>query len=184
MLLLFNKAGTFCAHIRVHHVVKSNVKMSSSLGYLAWKMPGQKHYISEKKLPETNVGKRKKTPKATCSILELTSNGFDLNSSHSQIYMAAFLWGFTGWKAQLILHDHAPCFVHDVRAIVRKYSSTSYVGIRWVQNGVLHLRYRTDSAITKAERCKAFTYKNLSLFYCRKCSRASVDLSQSWENRP
>ena len=66
---------------------------------------------------------------------------------------------------------------------VRKYGSTSYVGMGKVQNGVLYLRYRSDSTITKTERCKAFTSKNLSLFYSIKCFQACANLSQSQENR-
>ena len=63
-------------------------------------------------------------------------------------------------------------------SIIRKYSSTSYVGIRQVQNGVMYLRYRSDFTITKAECCKAFTHKIPSLFYCRECSQDSANLSQ------
>ena len=61
---------------------------------------------------------------------------------------------------------------------IRKYSSTSYVGMGWVQNGVLYLRYRSDFVIMKGERCKAFTYKKPSLLYSRKCSQASANLSK------
>ena len=35
---------------------------------------------------------------------------------------------------------------------IRKYGSTSYVGMGLVQNGVLYLRYRSDFVIMKAER--------------------------------
>ena len=47
---------------------------------------------------------------------------------------------------------------------IRKYGSTSYVGMGWVHNGVLYLRYRSDLAITKAENCEAFLHKYPLLF--------------------
>ena len=50
---------------------------------------------------------------------------------------------------------------------IRKYYHTSCVKMERVQNGVLYLRYRSDPTITKAEHCKAFIYKNPSLFYSR-----------------
>ena len=53
---------------------------------------------------------------------------------------------------------------YDIKIIIKKYSSTSYVGMGWVQNGVLYLRYRRDFAIKKAERCKAFIHKYSLLF--------------------
>ena len=62
--------------------------------------------------------------------------------------------------------------------IIRKYSSISFVGMGEVQNGILYLRYRSDSMIMKAEHCKVFTQEELSLFCCRKCSQASANLSQ------
>ena len=42
---------------------------------------------------------------------------------------------------------------------IGKYSSTSYVEMGWVQNGVLYLRYRNDFVIMKAEHSKAFMHK-------------------------
>ena len=53
---------------------------------------------------------------------------------------------------------------HRCFLLIRKYSSTSYVGMGWVQNGVLYLRYRSDFAITKAEHCKVFIHKYSLLF--------------------
>ena len=61
------------------------------------------------------------------------------------------------------------CIAYDYQ--IRKYGSTSYVGMGQVQNGVLYLRYRSDSVIMKTERCKAFTYKNTSLFYVESTTR-------------
>ena len=58
----------------------------------------------------------------------------------------------------------------------------SYVGIGWVQNGVLYFRYRSNFVIMKAEHCKAFIHENPSLFYYRKCSQASANLSQGCKN--
>ena len=67
--------------------------------------------------------------------------------------------------------------------IIRKYGSTSYVGMGQVQNGVLYLMYRSDLAIMKAECCKAFIHEYSLLFYCRKCSQASTSVSQGCKNR-
>ena len=50
-----------------------------------------------------------------------------------------------------------------LKHIIRKYTSTSCVGMEQVQNGVLYLRYRNDFMITKAERCKAFTQKTFTI---------------------
>ena len=69
------------------------------------------------------------------------------------------------------------CVYACLHVCIRKYSSASYVGMGRVQNGVLYLRYGSDFVITKEEHCKAFAHKKASLFYCRKCSQASANLS-------
>ena len=68
------------------------------------------------------------------------------------------------------------------KVCIRKFGNNSYVGMGQVQNGVLYLRYRNDSTITKAERCKAFKHKMLLLMYCTECFQASANHSQSQEN--
>ena len=45
--------------------------------------------------------------------------------------------------------------------LIRKYGSTSYVGMGLVQNCILYLRYRSNFVITKAEHFKTFTQKSL-----------------------
>ena len=57
---------------------------------------------------------------------------------------------------------------------IRQYGSSSYVGMGWIQNGVLYLRYGSHFAIVKAERCKAFTHKNLHYFILESASRLSL----------
>ena len=62
---------------------------------------------------------------------------------------------------------------------ISKYSITSYVGIGQVQNGILYLSYRSDFAITKAERCKAFTQKNLHYSIVGSAPRILLTFSKS-----
>ena len=58
-----------------------------------------------------------------------------------------------------------------------------YVGIRWVQDGILYIRYRSSSMIIRAERCKALTDKKSLLFYRKSYSQSATNLSQSQENQ-
>ena len=60
---------------------------------------------------------------------------------------------------------------------IKKYISTSYVGMGHVQNGCLYIRYRRSSTKTKAEGCKTLTI--LLWTY----SQNTVCLSQGWENQ-
>ena len=43
---------------------------------------------------------------------------------------------------------------------VKKDDSTSYIGIRLVENGILYIRYRSSSWITTVEWCKTLIDKN------------------------
>ena len=78
---------------------------------------------------------------------------------------------------------HTSTIIILIIIIIKIYGSTSHVGIGCAQNGVLYVRYRTNSMITTAEQHKVLADKKTLLFYHRSCSQSSANLSQSWEKR-
>ena len=66
--------------------------------------------------------------------------------------------------------------------IIKKYDSTSYIGMGHIQNGILYTRYRGSSAIIRVEWCKMLANKNPLLFYCQNYFESSANISQIWEN--
>ena len=63
--------------------------------------------------------------------------------------------------------------------LIRKYGSTSYVGVRQIQNGILYIRYRSGSTITTAGWHKAFINEKPLLFYYESYSKSPINLSES-----
>ena len=49
---------------------------------------------------------------------------------------------------------------------IKKYGSTSYVGIGQVKNGHLYLKYGSSSEKTTAKGAKTLTDKKPLLYYC------------------
>ena len=76
------------------------------------------------------------------------------------------------------------CFegYEDQWTLIKKYGSTSYVGIDQVKNGRLYLRYGSSSEKTTAMCDETVTDKKPCLYYCKKkCPRSSVTPHKSWE---
>ena len=52
---------------------------------------------------------------------------------------------------------------------IKNYSSTCYVGIRRIENAILHVRYRSSYMITTEEHGKALNRQKPLLFYSKSC---------------
>ena len=55
----------------------------------------------------------------------------------------------------------AKCEFNSNENPIKKYNSTFCVAIRWVQNGVLYVSYRSSYVITTPEQCKTLADQNL-----------------------
>ena len=78
------------------------------------------------------------------------------------------------WQSSLAVTQGGPM-------TIKKYSSTSNVGIGQIQYGAFYIRFRSSSTINTAEWCKVLIDRNTLLLYCKIYSQSSANLSHRWE---
>ena len=72
-----------------------------------------------------------------------------------------------GWCVEIILQWTLPSLLSFDKGTIRKYSSTFYVGIWQIQNGVLCIKDMISSMIMTLEWDKSVTGDKTLLFHCK-----------------